>query len=211
MGLYVKFKIMNIFFDLDGTLIDSRKRLYNLFQHLVPESGYNFDEYWNLKRNKISHKEILAKEFKYSAEEIKKFENDWMVRIELDEWLEFDRPFIGISDYLLKLSENYKLFVVTARQSKTTALKQINHFGWINIFEDIFVTEQKKEKYDLIIERVGITKNDWFVGDTGKDIQTGKLLGVNTAAVLSGFLSRVSLTEYMPDIIVDDVMSLNFK
>ncbi|MFN9319674.1 MAG: HAD hydrolase-like protein, partial [Chitinophagales bacterium] len=26
---------MNIFFDLDGTLIDSRPRLYHLFQYLV--------------------------------------------------------------------------------------------------------------------------------------------------------------------------------
>ena len=55
MELYEKFTYMNIFFDLDGTLIDSKLRLYSLFQKLVPESILTYDEYWKYKMNKISH------------------------------------------------------------------------------------------------------------------------------------------------------------
>ena len=50
---------MNLFFDLDGTLLNSRKRLYTLFQDLIPESKLSIDEYWDLKRDKIDHKTIL--------------------------------------------------------------------------------------------------------------------------------------------------------
>ena len=45
---------MKIFFDLDGTLIDSKLRMYNLFQELVPQSNLTFVEYWEYKKNKFS-------------------------------------------------------------------------------------------------------------------------------------------------------------
>ncbi|WP_316817969.1 HAD family hydrolase [Pedobacter nyackensis] len=201
---------MNIFFDLDGTLIDSKDRLYFLFQHLVPESAYTFEEYWGYKMNRVSHKEILLSQFGYSLEAFLDFEVKWMGLIEADKWLDLDHPFDGITEYLTELSKEHDLFVVTARQSEEIAMKQIQGYGWQQIFKKVFVTGQKLEKYDLIINAVDVKSQDWFIGDTGKDIQTGKLLGINTAAVLSGFLGRDILFEYQPDIIVDNVMSLNF-
>ncbi|RQO39113.1 HAD family hydrolase [Chryseobacterium sp. KBW03] len=199
---------MNIFFDLDGTLIDSRQRLYQLFQSLVPTSELSFDEYWALKRNKTSHKEIILSKFNYSNEQYSDFEKKWMSEIELEKWLQLDTPFEGIVDVLILLSKNHDLFVVTARQSESIALEQIKSFGWENIFTKILVTQQQQEKHDLIKNAVRVTPEDWFIGDTGKDIQTGKLLGIKTAAVLSGFLSKESLLPYQPDIIINTVLDL---
>lgn len=201
---------MNIFFDLDGTLLDSRERLYQLFQHLVPDSKLSFDDYWKLKRNKIGHKEILKKHFSYEDATFELFETTWLNKIELVEWLALDKPFVGINNYLIELKDKHDLYVVTARQFEHTVEQQIIQNGWQGIFKKILVTNQKKEKYDLIKENVKLSKNDWFVGDTGKDIQTGKALGIKTAAVLSGFLSKERLEEYHPDIIVDYVLNLSF-
>lgn len=202
---------MNIFFDLDGTLIDSRERLYQLFQSLVPTSELSFDEYWALKRNKTSHKKILLSKFNYSNEQYSDFEKKWMSKIELEKWLQLDTPFEGIVDVLISLSKNHDLFVVTARQSESIALEQIKSFGWENIFTKVLVTQQQQEKHDLIKNAVRVTPEDWFIGDTGKDIQTGKLLGIKTAAVLSGFLSKESLLPYQPDIIIDTVLDFKNK
>lgn len=202
---------MNIFFDLDGTLLDSRSRLHGLFQSLVPQSCFSFDEYWSLKRNRISHKQILAKYFEYGDNDIEAFQKHWMANIESEYWLDMDIPFPGVTEYLNKIKEEHTLYVVTARQSKAMAAQQINHFGWANVFEAILVTEQKLDKYALISNAVEVSITDWLVGDTGKDIQTGKLLNMNTAAVLSGFLNRQCLNEYEPDLVVDDVTKLNFK
>lgn len=211
MGLHEFAKlIMNIFFDLDGTLIHSGPRLYYLFQQLVKESTLTYDEYWNFKRDKILHKDILAKEFNYSAEQIEVFVEQWMQRIELNEWLAYDKPFDGVTDFLREQTKNNKLFLVTARQFESSALLQMKNFGWEGIFEDVFVTCQKNEKYEMIANAVSVKTEDWFVGDTGKDIQTGKKLGVKTAAVLSGFLSKESLIGYMPDVIVNSVLQLKF-
>lgn len=202
---------MNIFFDFDGTLIDSQKRLYMLFQHLVTESALTFDEYWNLKKNKISHQEILCGRFNYSSDKIIEFEKNWMARIELPEWLALDRPFDGINEFLVGLAQKHTLYVVTARQFESNALQQIKGFGWADLFKKVFVTQQKKEKFELITNEVKINEQDWFVGDSGKDIQTGKRLGIKTAAVLSGFLNKEKLLEYKPDVIKLHVMDLNFR
>jgi phosphoglycolate phosphatase len=202
---------MNIFFDLDGTLIDSRERLYQVFQFLVPNSNMSFNEYWDLKRNKINHKEILTNKFNYSDEQFKVFELDWMNNIEKEEWLDLDVPFEGVSDLLNALYKKYTLFVVTARQSETLAIQQIKKFGWEHYFKQILVTCQKQEKLDLIKKSTNVNDNDWFIGDTGKDIQTGKLLGINTAGVLTGFLNFQCLNSYNPNIIIEKVTDFKNK
>lgn len=200
---------MNIFFDLDGTIIDSRERLYVLFQKLVQESSLTFDEYWHLKKNKISHKQILNEMFNYTKENFNKFEQIWMSEIESPEMLALDKPFKNIEECLNKLSEN-KLYLITSRQFKDNAINQLNSLNLLKYFEEILVTEQKYEKAYLIKHHCKITPNDYIVSDTGKDIQTGKKLNIKTIAVLSGFLSKEKLLEYNPDKIVEDVTQINF-
>ncbi len=200
---------MKLFFDLDGTLIDSRQRLYQLFQYLVPESNLSFENYWNFKRNKINHNKILANEFEFAKENIDLFEIDWMKNIELKRWLSLDHPFEGVSEYLNKLKQNHLLFLVTARQSNEMVLDQIKKFKFENLFEKVFVTGQKVEKFDLINKNIKVSKQDWFIGDTGKDIETGKQLGIKTAAVLTGFLNREQLLKYEPDLIVEKIVDLD--
>lgn len=201
---------MRIFFDLDGTLLDSRERLFRLFQHLVPSSKLSFEDYWELKRNKIPHAGILRNNFLYSALDIARFEEEWMERIERPEWLAHDKPFDGVADLLHRLSSRHSIFLVTARQFESSVLDQIREFRWEGIFEAVFVTGGKKDKYALIKEAVVTDPADWFVGDTGKDIETGRSLGIRTAAVLSGFLGKEALSRYDPDIIVENVLQLEF-
>jgi phosphoglycolate phosphatase len=201
---------MRIFFDLDGTLLDSKPRLYSLFQSLVPVSTLTFESYWNYKMNRVSHKELLTKEFNYDDRAFKTFEQNWMLKIESPEWIVLDKPFVGIIEFLKDLKVNHNIYVVTARQFKNVAIKQLHDLGFDEIFDDILVTSQKREKYDLIKEKIITDSSDWFIGDTGKDIQTGKLLGMRTVGVLSGFLNEEKLKEYNPDLIVEDVKSLKF-
>ena len=200
---------MNIFLDLDGTLIDSKMRLFLLFNFLVPNSKYSYDEYWNLKQNKISHKEILKNNYGYSENQYIAFQEKWMNEIEKDNWLQFDKPIKGAIETLTSLTKNNSLFLVTARQSKLLLTRQLKDLGLFDIFKMILVTEQKIDKYDLIIGNVEVSNNDWIVGDTGKDIETGKKLGIKTIAVLSGFMNKVSLNAYNPDFILNNINELD--
>ena len=74
MELYEKIKYMRIFFDLDGTLINSKLRLYSLFQKLVPQSVLTYNEYWEYKKNKFSHSMLLNQIFNLDENEIDIFE-----------------------------------------------------------------------------------------------------------------------------------------
>lgn len=197
---------MNIFFDLDGTLIDSKLRLYKLFQFLVANSNLTYDEYWKLKQQKISNQVILATRFGYSESMFQTFIDKWMQLIEHQDFLKFDKVIDGVENVLHILQQRADLYVCTARQHQQPALKQLEVFGLKKYFRQVFVTEQKYSKNELITNNVpSLGSSDWFVGDTGHDIQVGKKLNINTCAVMSGFLSHEVLTEYHPDVLLESV------
>jgi phosphoglycolate phosphatase len=204
-----KVYMTNLIFDFDGTLIDSKQRLYLLFQYLVPKSNLSFYDYWDLKQNRITHSQILKDKFQYTQNQINQFLNHWMKEVEAKPWLDYDRPITGVIDYLKKMKTSSNLYLVTARQFDSVVLSQLENLGFTNLFTDILVTGQKVEKYILIQDKIGVSKTDWLIGDTGKDIEVGKRLGIRTAAVLTGFLNRNSLLEYNPDLIIDSVIEFN--
>ncbi len=198
----------NIYFDFDGTLIDCRTRLYNLFIELVPESNFTFDEYWEIKRKRIDQKKLLMGTFNYSEEEVKKFKIKWLNKVEEKERLKSDTPFQFSKIILKDLHEKYNLFVVTNRQSKQLVIEQIKSYCWSSFFQKILVTEQLQTKEELIKSNCQVSSEDYFIGDTGEDILTGKSLGIKTIAVASGFLNNEILKEYEPDIILNGIEEL---
>jgi len=202
---------MRIFFDLDGTLVDASDRLFRLFQFLAPVSNLNKEHYWKMKRNKFSHRQILKELFQFTDQQIDSFENTWLSMIELPEWIAFDKPFERITPYLINLKKNHSLYIVTARQLEHTAIEQVHRYEWSDIFSDILVTGHRCKKAELINKRVVTSREDWLVGDTGKDIEAGKQLGLRTAAVTSGFLNLEKLLEYSPDMVANNVIDLKFK
>ena len=198
---------MNIIFDLDGTLIDSKERLYQLFQRLVPVSTLTFDQYWRFKHNRLSNELNLSTQFGYGDDDIRRFVQAWMGLIESTEFLSMDSNFDGLKEALVRLSVQARLHVCTARQSRESAVTQLESLGLLNYFESLMVTEQKYSK-DFIIGRdvSHLAREDWLIGDTGSDIKVAQSLGINSCAVLSGFMSRDVLVGYKPTRIIDSVV-----
>ena len=105
---------MNIIFDLDGTLIDSSERLYRLFQHLVPESTLTKDEYWNKKRNKIGHQQILEERF--PMVDFEDFQRRWLGLIETEGYLSFDLCYPDTIETLKRLN-SVRISTLTKRSA----------------------------------------------------------------------------------------------
>jgi len=196
---------MNIVFDLDGTLIDARPRMHALFAELVPGSGLDMDAYWALKRAKVSHEQILRQRLGYDQERLAGFVEAWMARIESPAMLALDENFPGMHATLDRLAAQARLHVCTARQHRQPVLDQLERLHLLPYFTTVMVTEQASDKDALIARHVpDLSARDWMLGDTGKDVQVGKALGMRTCAVLSGFLSRASLEPYGPDLILEN-------
>lgn len=192
---------MKIFFDFDGTLLDSRRRLYVLFKELVPQSQLSFAEYWELKRNKINHEALLQS--MHPEVDFLAFEQIWLSNIEKKELLELDILFEYATATLEMLESSNKLYLLTARQSKGNLEYQLENLGIRGFFEKVLPTEHKQSKEQLLRENFDLSKEDIIVGDTGHDIMTGKNLGIKTIALTHGFMSRNMLATYSPDILLD--------
>lgn len=136
--------MVNIFFDFDGTLIDCKARLYNLFQELVPESSFSFEEYCEIKSNRVNQKELLEQYFDYSEDKIQEFKQQWLEKIEDETRL--DRDVILAPLNLDKFAQHHTLFLVTNRQSKNRAINQLKKLGIHDYFQKILVTEQSKAR-----------------------------------------------------------------
>jgi len=198
-----------IFFDLDGTLIDSKKRLYVLFCDLTQQNKLSFDEYWDLKKAKVCHSSILKDYFGFSELLIKNFNDEWLGLIENSKYLDLDALFSYTEDVLRKLSKNHELFIVTARQDNEALTQQLRKLKIINYFKQILVTEAKKTKVELLQEYFNdLSTNDILVGDTGMDVSAARELGIISVAVLSGFRNREVLLNYNPDYIENDIQSI---
>lgn len=194
---------MNLVFDLDGTLIDARPRMHRLFCQLVPQAQLDFDAYWDYKRAKVSHEQLLQREFGYDALQLAQFNSHWMAAIESPAMLALDTCLPGVAAALQRLQGQARLHVCTARQLRQPVLDQLERLDLARYFDSVMVTQQRHSKQELVTALPARSSADWMLGDTGHDINVGKALDMHTCAVLSGFLSRASLLPYGPELILD--------
>jgi phosphoglycolate phosphatase len=200
---------MNLFFDLDGTLLDAKLRVYTLFCALSQQKELDFEAYWELKKRKISHSELLASRWGFSSAAIHEFQHAFLQHIESPQYLDIDTPIAGVEPFLHHLkAQGHRLFIVTARQTRASVNYQIDRWKWTSLFDQVLVTEHQHTKEDLMRPWITHPSDAIMLGDTCKDVQAGKALHIPTVAVLSGFLSRASLEAYQPDYILDSVCDL---
>lgn len=201
----------NIFFDFDGTLVNSQKRLYNLFCTLCPQNSLSYIQYWELKRGRMLQQTMLKEIFNYSDEEINNFHEQYLSLIETYPLMSMDNPVDGATELLKSLSSNHNLYLVTNRQKKFLVYEQLNDFGWLDLFKTVFVTERKNTKYDILKKLDNVSSNDYLISDTGEDIKTAQLMGINSIAVTWGVLNEEILKTYNPNYIarfVNDIKKI---
>lgn len=199
---------LSLFFDFDGTLVDSRQRQFQLFCDLVPGVLWSFNEYWDIKRAGVSQSEMLKKYFGFNEKFINEVHIDWMNNIEAPNRLSLDAPFEGVSELLDELHKSHKLYLVTARQNSRLVHEQLREYGWNKCFSDVLVTAQQTSKTELIRKSGHLGGCDVMIGDTGEDITTGLKLGMFTIAVTYGTLNRAVLGRYSPNLLIDSLSEL---
>lgn len=202
---------MNIIFDLDGTLIDSSERMYRLFCDLIPECKLSKEEYWDYKRNKVNHKMLLS--MKYPHTNFESFNRKWMHMIEGDTYIMMDKVYPDTIAVLEKLKSKYKMYLLTARQSKYALMKELEELGIKKYFVNIFTTEGHMTKTELLcnaclLDTKLADKDNYFVSDMGMDIQLGNKMGYKTVGISHGFMSAEKLKEYQPDYLIDELTDL---
>lgn len=174
--------LINIIFDLDGTLIDSAPSILRCLEISLKMKGYlplvdlnrsligpPLNDIFKLLTNEDEDRKIaeLIEEFKFQYDSV---------------LCKHARPYDGIHNLLLGLKKAKKnIYIVTNKRYKPSKLI-IDHNNWAEIFDDIYSIDHPevifKEKVQvmrqLIIDK-GLNKHrSCYIGDRAEDFEAAK-------------------------------------
>lgn len=183
---------MTIYIDLDGTMLDIKKRYYKAYEELVGPDALTREEYWDRRSLEGSNEAILKRQG-FSVNAMNKFAEKWLQIIESDRLLDLDSLIPEIDSLIGRSSENW--IIITRRRSRRNLLKQLKKLGALGYFNRV-INIKDKTKYTL-----KASDTDLVIGDTEDDIVLAKNNGLKSVAVAWGLRSSKELTEYRPDFI----------
>lgn len=177
--------------DLDGTLLNSKKRHISLLKNLLSDRGLNisvenFVDYKSAGLNTKSYLEHIG----LPVEEAASISKDWVFHIEDDEYLALDTWYEDAASFLKLLKrEGYVTVIVTARK-RDDKVKSFVSNG-LNLIDDIIVVKNGAEKESEIRKKYSIDSGkDILVGDTEIDYECAIKLDVYSFMLNRGFRSK---------------------
>jgi len=200
---------MLVIFDLDGTLIDTKQEILEVFSQAFENLGKKLDIYKMEKNIGLPLEELLeALLGKYDE----RFEKE-IKRIYYSPRERKIRVFPGLNEIIK--NNDFKKAILTSKRRKTalTDLRYLSIDGYFPIIigaDDVVKRKPCKEGIEKIIELADCkNKKDVFmVGDTEMDIMAAKNAGVKSIAVTWGFRDEDFLKKYGPDYIVHNPQEL---
>lgn len=177
-------------FDLDGTLLDSRKRHKVVLDDILRERGIAIDtssliEY---KRNGHNNIEFLVSRG-VAIDLATLIQAEWIQRIEFSKYLELDVLYDDTLDVLNQYNQ-WRRILITARNNEEGVRLQLAKLDLANEFDSIFVVKPGcsafKEK-SRILNTEHVLK---FYGDTNSDCKAAELADVAFEYRGCGFHSR---------------------
>jgi HAD superfamily hydrolase (TIGR01509 family) len=209
-----KLKVKGIFFDLDGTIVDSREAYLEAartaFQTLGKEPP-DAKTALEIPRS-LERKQPISNLIKGDT---KKF-LDAYLRAYYSITKEKTTLFPNVSTALKTLSKKAKLALVTMRSvPKHAVMAELKHFGIAQYFTHVVTaldTPEPKPSPEALIKCVKALDvqicDCAMVGDSISDIKAGKAAGARTVAVLTGLFSHKELANEHPDLILTNVAVL---
>jgi HAD superfamily hydrolase (TIGR01549 family) len=211
-----KLKVKAIFFDLDGTIVDSRKAYSIAMETALTKMGKPemidarlVTEIPKRLEQNLPIGDLIGKADtnRFLEEYLNAYYQATATRTELVS---------GISKVLESLSGKVKLALITMRYvPREKVVKELVKFGLARYFQNVvtaFDTHSPKPSPEAIIkcaEQLDVNIDECaVVGDSVADIKAGKNAGAKTVAVLSGIFSRQELEKENPDLILKSVKEL---
>lgn len=196
-----------IFLDLDGTLLDTSKRHYNLYKDILngkglTESVLNEENFWHMKRTPKKTRDILSESL--PDEIIAIFEEEWLQKIEKMSYLQYDEPFPEIKGILSYLNKEFDLVLVTLRNNTENLHWELANLGLDSYFKSVINGKGPKKNLVESYLTSNYKGKCLIVGDTEEDIKTGLKLNIPTISVTWGIRSKEFLEQFNPDFCIDD-------
>jgi len=207
-------KITHCCFDLDGTLVDSSKTIYNSTGYALSKLGIDFNVSEDLFALKIGqHFVDIFNAFNIDVPDFDKFIT--IYKINYFEQMEHSSVYDGVEETLAGLkNKNIKISLLTTK-IQDQADRIIDHFNLRKYFDlvmgrrDGIAHKPSPEPLLKICNDLNVgVKNTLMVGDTELDIQCGKNAGSYTCGVLYGYRTEELLEIEKPDFIAKGIKDI---
>lgn len=181
-----------LFWDLDGTLTDSREGIFNALGKV--EERFSLNLTYEERLSCIGPP--LRKSFARLLPDVSKV--DEAVRVFREYYLPIgayeNKLFDGIYDALLRIrNEGYTMYVATSKKWDS-AIGILKKFGIFDFFDRVFGADdtngicEKEEVLEYALKRIDIDKSECLmIGDTMYDVRGAEYVGIDSFACLYGF------------------------
>ena len=193
--------ITAIFFDLDGTLVDSSIGIHNAFTHTFKELGVPSPDAETIRGFmgpplESSFATCLPKE--QISEAVQIYRSYYK-----EKGIHEAQLFPHIVGLLEKLSSNYPLYITTTKNTPT-AQDMTKNLGIYHFFDGIYGSSpEAPHKADVIRQALQIhqlaPEQAIIIGDTKFDMLGAQETGIQKLAVTWGFGEQADLLNYQPD------------
>lgn len=205
-----------IFLDLDGPLLDGRRRHYSCYERILNACGFvpvDEDTYWHSKREMINRRDLL--ELSSATKIYDKFLSDWLAVIESPEALALDVVQPGAIDCLKTWKQQGKrLVLVTLRKDAASLTDQLKSNGLSDYLDHVLVCTHEsggQGKAQAVRVLIGEPLNELraiWVGDTEVDAQAAEALGIEVFLVANGLRSPRVLEGLHSAGVIESIVSL---
>jgi len=198
-------------FDLDGTLVDSNKTIYEATSYSLDKLGIDFNVDEDLFSQKIGqHFNDIFSAFNITVPDFEEF-----IIIYKDNYfkqMEYSSIYNGVNETLSELKKRGVKISLLTTKVQDQAEKIIEHFNLGKYFNlimgrrDGIAHKPSPEPLITICKELNVCLNNTLmVGDTELDIQCGKNAGTFTCGVLYGYRTKELLEIEKPDFIIESI------
>lgn len=206
--------IDTIIFDVDGTLVDSRKDIVEAVNFTLSKLGLPekppelIVSYIGTGTRDLLNKSLGSKNYSFAEEAFEIF-SEYFPKHSADESSLY--PHV---EEILKYFKNKRKLVITNRNRKFAEIT-LRKLGIKNYFEeivggdDVNCMKPSACPLDRLSSKIEMKKSKTIiVGDMDIDIRTGKNFGIKTCWVTYGLGNREDIEKIKPDYIIDDIIEL---
>lgn len=212
-------KFQHAFFDLDGTLIDSKRGIFNSVQYSLDSLRIPFEDRPSDLNPFIGPplRDSFMNLFHFSAEFAEKATTKYREYYSTKGLYEYEL-YNGIPEALEMLSGSGLLLSVVTSKAEIYAKLIIKSTGLNYLFQTVTGCEidgRRSDKQELILYtldklKLKASSKSIMVGDRFYDIRGARKTGISSCAVTYGYGPCEELMEEKPDIIINSPDELRF-
>ncbi len=189
-----------IIFDLDGTLIDSKADITNALNYALRLNGHlplTVEETVKLIGDGATRLVEKAVGSALERQKIEKIRDEFLQRYD-EHATELTKPYDGVIETLERLRAYRKVIVTNKPEGLAKKILRVlsmdGYFSAVLGPESVTNKKPSPEPLLKVMDMFGVQRAEAImVGDSANDVESGRLAGIKTVAVLYGYGTRDSL------------------